>query len=179
MVMSSSLAGAEMRTFLAPPHDVLLGVGLLREDARGLDHDVDAELAPRNVGGVALGQHLDGVAVDRDGVLGVRHLGLEAAQDGVVLQKVCGGRGVTQVVDSNDLDVCTLVKKGAEIIATDAAKAVDAYADRHEPISSLVRRSIDAGEIYLGCPRPPPTLPPISARGDIERLHAGHSDPYS
>lgn len=137
-----------MRTFLAPPHDVLLGVGLLREDARGLDHDVDAQLAPGDVRGVALGKDLDGVAVDRDGVLGVRHLGLEAAQDGVVLQEVCRRRGVTQVVDSHDLNVRTLLEQRPEVVAPDAAEAVDAYADRHEPISSLVRRFQTAGEMY-------------------------------
>lgn len=129
-----------MRTFLAPCGDVLLGVGLLREDAGRLDDDVDTELAPRDVGGVALGKDLDAVAVDGDRVDGVRDLGLEAAEDGVVLQKVCGGRGVTEVVDSHDLDVCTLLKQRAEVVTPDAAKAVDAYADRHEPISSLVRR---------------------------------------
>ena len=76
------------------------------------------------------------------------YLGLEAAQDGVVLEQVSGGRGVTQVVDSHDLDVRTLLQQRAEVVTTDAAKAVDAYADRHEPISSLVRRLTIAGELY-------------------------------
>jgi hypothetical protein len=111
---------------------VLRGVFLLREDAGRLDDDVDAQLAPRDVGGVALGEDLDGLAVDGDRVGGVGDLLLEAAQDGVVLQQVSGGRGVTQVVDSHDLDVSTLLQQRAEVVTTDAAKAVDAYADRHE-----------------------------------------------
>src|SRR4029453_16567220 len=37
---------------LGAARDVLLGVGLLREDAGRLDDDVDAQLAPRDVGGV-------------------------------------------------------------------------------------------------------------------------------
>ena len=83
-----------------------------------------------------------------------RHLGLEAAQDGVVLQQVGQGRGVGQVVDSHDLDVRALLQQRAEVVTTDAAKAVDAYADRHEPISSLVRRRVEPASC-MGCPRPP------------------------
>jgi hypothetical protein len=89
----------------------------------------------------------------------VRHLGLEAAQDGVVLEQVSGGRGVTQVVDSHDLDVSTLLQQRAEVVTTDAAKAVDAYADRHEPISSLVRRFRDRRAVWDVPDRLRPYLP--------------------
>ena len=43
---------------------VLLGVGAVREQTGRLDRDVDAEVAPRQVGRVALGEELDLVAVD-------------------------------------------------------------------------------------------------------------------
>ncbi|OEV16744.1 hypothetical protein AN221_31565 [Streptomyces nanshensis] len=76
------------------------------------------------------------MTIDGDGVGGVADLCLETTQDGVVLQQVGRGRSVTQVVDSHDLDVRTLLEQRAEVVATDAAEAVDAYADRHEPISS-------------------------------------------
>src|SRR5690606_37348771 len=134
--------------------DVLLGVFLLGEDAGRLDDDVDTQLAPGDVGGVALGEHLDRLAADGDRVGGVGDLLLEAAQDGVVLQQVCGGRGVTQVVDSHDLDVGALFQQCAEVVATDAAKHVDAYAARPEPISSLVRR-LSAGELFWDVPDHP------------------------
>ena len=44
--------------------EVLGGVGALGEEAGRLDHDVDAEVAPRQRRRVALGQHLDVAAVD-------------------------------------------------------------------------------------------------------------------
>lgn len=129
-----------MRTFFAPHGDVLGGVGLLGEDAGRLDDDVGAQLAPGQVRGVTLGKGLEGVAVDGDGVVGVGDLGLEAAQNGVVLEQVHQSGVVSQVVDTDDLDVRSLLKERPEVVAANAAKTVDAYADRHEPISSLVRR---------------------------------------
>ncbi len=125
---------------LGAGRQVLGGVVALGEDAGGLDDDVGAQVAPREGGRVALGHRLEGPATHRDGVGGVADLLLEAAQDAVVLQQVRQGRVVGQVVDTDDLDVRALLKERAEVVATDAAKAVDAYADRHEPISSLVRR---------------------------------------
>ena len=43
-----------------------VGAGLFlgREEARALEHDVDAQLAPRQFCRVAVGQHADTVAVD-------------------------------------------------------------------------------------------------------------------
>ena len=46
--------------------DVLPGVLRLGEAAGRLDDDVDAEVAPGEVGGVALFEDLDGLAVDDD-----------------------------------------------------------------------------------------------------------------
>ena len=59
IVMSSSLAGAEMMTFLAPPSRCALGLVGVGEEAGRLDDDVDAEVAPRQLGRVALGERLD------------------------------------------------------------------------------------------------------------------------
>ena len=52
MVMSSSLAGAEMMTFLTPD-SVALGAGVV-EDAGGLDHHVDADVAHGSAAGPSL-----------------------------------------------------------------------------------------------------------------------------
>ena len=68
-VMSSPLAGAEMMTFFAPAVEVLGGVVALGEEAGRLDDDVDAEVAPRQRGGVALGEDLELVAVDDEAVV--------------------------------------------------------------------------------------------------------------
>ncbi|GAA2936070.1 hypothetical protein GCM10020221_34790 [Streptomyces thioluteus] len=122
--------------------EVLGRVLALGEDAGGLDDDVGAQLAPGQVGGVALGHRLERHVTDGDRVVGVADVLLQATEDAVVLQQVHQGGIVGQVVDADDLDVRTLLQQRAEVVATDTAKAVDAYADRHEPISSLVCRSV-------------------------------------
>ena len=70
-----------MMTFLRAGVDVLARVGGLGEEAGRLDDDVDAEVAPRQVRRVALGEDLDLLAADGDAVVGERDLGREAAQD--------------------------------------------------------------------------------------------------
>ena len=71
MVMSSSLAGAEMRTFLAPAAMCFSASAFLVK----MPVDSMTMSTPSSphgsVGGVALGEHLDGVAVDGDRVGGV------------------------------------------------------------------------------------------------------------
>ena len=54
---------------LRPGVEMLGGVVALGEQAGRLDHDVDAELAPRQIGGVTLGEHLDLGPVDGEGVV--------------------------------------------------------------------------------------------------------------
>ena len=56
-----------MMTFFAPAVEVLGGVVAVGEEAGRLDDDVDAEVAPRQRGGVALGEHLELLAVDDAG----------------------------------------------------------------------------------------------------------------
>ena len=63
---SSPVAGAEMIDLLGARVEVLGGVVALGEEAGRLDHDVGAEVAPRQRGRVALGEHLDLAAVDDD-----------------------------------------------------------------------------------------------------------------
>ncbi|GAA1514064.1 hypothetical protein GCM10009761_15070 [Agromyces terreus] len=110
---------------------MLARVGGLGEEAGRLDHDVDAELAPGEVGGVALREGLDRGAVDDDVVVVVVDGRVEAARDGVVLEQVRERLVVGEVVDRDDLEVCTLGECGAEVVAADAAEAVDADLYRH------------------------------------------------
>ena len=107
-VMSSPLAGAEMMTFFAPPVDVRAGLVGVGEEAGRLDDDVDAEVLPRQRARVALGEHLDGLAVDDDGLSSASTDFAEPAEDGVVLEQVRQRRGVGEVVDADDLDVGAL-----------------------------------------------------------------------
>ena len=57
-----------MITLLAPSCEVLGGALTVGEQAGGLDHHVDPQLAPGQLAGVALGEHLQLVAVDLDRV---------------------------------------------------------------------------------------------------------------
>ena len=69
-----------MRTFLAPASMCLRASLGLGEAAGRLDDDVHAEVAPRQVGRVALREDLDRLAVDDDLVAVDLHVGVEAAR---------------------------------------------------------------------------------------------------
>ena len=85
--------------------DVRPGLGGVGEEAGRLDDDVGAEVAPGQLGRVALGEDLDvlpsTVISSSSAVTSQR----QPAQDGVVLEQVGQGRVVGQVVDGDDLDV--------------------------------------------------------------------------
>ena len=65
-VMSSLLAGALMITFLAPALRWALAFFGVGEEARALEHDVHAQIAPRQRRGIPLGEELDLAAIDDD-----------------------------------------------------------------------------------------------------------------
>jgi hypothetical protein len=116
--------------------DVRLGLGRVGEEAGRLDDDVGAQLGPREVRRVALGEGADLLAVD-DEVLVVEVDALrEAAQHGVVLEQVSQRLVVRQVVDADDLDVGARRHDGTVEVAPDAAEAVDADLDGHLPSSA-------------------------------------------
>ena len=124
--MSGSVAGAEMITFLAPASRCLEASSRLVNRPGGLDHDVGAEVAPGQRGGILLGEDLQLVAVDADAAVRYLHLAREAAQDGVVLEQVGEHLGVDQVVDGDEVDVRARRLGRAEEVAPDAPEAVDA-----------------------------------------------------
>src|ERR1019366_3420418 len=138
--------------------EVLGGVGTVVEEAGGLDHDVDAELAPWQRSGVALGEHLDLDAVDADrGALGLdRARG--GAEDRVVLEQVRERARVRQVVDGHPLDVRTLCGPprlgGTQDVPADPAESVDPHAYGHSlPPGAKMK---DAGH-RSHCPTARPT----------------------
>ena len=131
MVRSSLEAGAEMITFFdAWRAEVRLGLVGIGEEAGGFDDDLCADGGPVELGGVALGEDLELLAVDGDEVGAVGDLVLEVAQDGVVLEQVRerGRRG--DVVDGDDFEL-GVANCSAEDVASDAAEAVNAYFYRH------------------------------------------------
>ena len=100
------------------------------EDAGGLNDDVNAQLAPRQILGIALAQDLHGMAVGHEAILGDLDRIEGAAVDRVILQQVSHRRDVAEVVDGQDLDLRVL-DHGAVRQTSDAAETVDAYFDCH------------------------------------------------
>ena len=131
--MSSFLAGAEMTTFLAPRLEVLRRLIAIGEPPGGLEHQIDAQILPRELGGILLREDLDRVAVHHDGVvLGSTTSPSYAAMDRVVLEKMGQRRGIGDVVHRDEVDVL-----GAHLlsrphhVAPDPAEAVDPDLDAH------------------------------------------------
>ena len=106
--------------------DVLARVGRLGEEAGRLDDDVHAELAPRQLRRVTLGEDLDRGAADRDPVVGDRDVRRIATEDRVVLEQMRHRLHVAEVVRGDELDVGTCGVEGAVEVAADPAEAVDA-----------------------------------------------------
>ena len=92
--MSSPLAGAEMMTFFAPACEVGLGFCCVGEQARALDDDFHPLVVPGDLGGVAVGEAPDGLAVDDEPVFPLGDGALEAPVVGVVLEEVGVGLDV-------------------------------------------------------------------------------------
>ena len=116
-------------------------LGLAGEQPGALQHVLHPELAPRELGGIALGKHADSIAIDEQRIPIHLDFAGEAAVDGIVLRQMRIGFGVTKIVEGDDLDfpsVLALVKR-AQHVATDAAVAVDTHLDCHDPLSSWLR----------------------------------------
>ena len=116
-----------MTTFFAPACRCFSASGSLREEPGRLDRDLDAEIGPGKVGGVALGEELDLVAVDGDRVLAGLDRDVEVAEHGVVLEQVRHRLRVAEVVRRHDLEVAALLELGAQEVPADAAEAVDPH----------------------------------------------------
>ncbi len=119
--------------FLGARCEVQVGAFAVAEHARRLDHDLAAQLAPRQFGRVALGEDRKAVAVDDQGVAVDFDGSGETAVDRVVLEQVGERRRVGQVVDADDVEVVVFAfEDGAKDEPSDAAKAVDTEFDSHE-----------------------------------------------
>ena len=102
------------------------------EDAGALEHDVDAEVLPRQLGRIALRQHLDLVAVDGDALVVGADLAGERAVHRVVLEQMRVRLDVAEVVDRDELDVvAAFLHRRAQNQAPDAPETVDANPNRH------------------------------------------------
>ncbi len=117
--------------------EVSLGLFCVGEEAGGFDNDLGADGGPVELGGVALSEDLDLLAVYGDEVGSVGDGLLEVSEDGIVLEQVGQGGGGGEVVDGDEFDV-GVAQSCAEYVASDAAEAVDAYLNCHKDFHSCV-----------------------------------------
>ena len=108
-----------------------LGLGGIREETGGLNDDVNPQLAPGKIRRIPLGEGLDLLAAHLYGVIVVGDFFGEASEDGVVFQEVGKGLVVSEVVDGNHLEVSAGCNERAEVVASNAAEAVDSNLDGH------------------------------------------------
>src|SRR3546814_11313603 len=103
---SSDVCSSDLRDqhLLGAALQVFAGGLLGGEDAGALQHHVDAQLAPRQLRRVALGQHLHLLAVDLDVVLAGLDLARVGPVHGIILQAVRVRLGGAKVVDGDALD---------------------------------------------------------------------------
>ena len=99
-----------------------------------LDHDVDTELAPRNVGRVALAQHLECVGADLDAGFRGADLVRQRAHHRVVLQQVRHRVERPEVVHRDEVDVGATLLRCSEEVAADTTESVDANSHRHSRV---------------------------------------------
>src|SRR6266700_6150202 len=109
---------------------VFLRVNALGEEAGRFHNNVRADGRPIDLGGVLHLENLKALTIHGDGVIRVRDVVRQIAEDGVVLQKVREGLRIGDVVDGDKLNVL-VVERGAHDVASGAAEAVDADLDGH------------------------------------------------
>jgi hypothetical protein len=129
--VTSGLGGGRDHDLLGAGIEVLGGILAVGEESGRFDHDLGAELAPRQRSRVALGADRDLLAVDLQ-TSGCR---LDDAGErpviGVVLEQVRDRLRIDQIVDPDPLDLRLALVRRAEDIAPDPAEAVDPHAYRH------------------------------------------------
>ena len=123
---------------LGTRRDVLLaGLGG-QEQAGGLDHDINADFAPLEVGRILLGSQADFLAVADQGIALDRHFTFKTTVHGIVLEHIGKVFGIEQVINADDFDIRKrgLLGDGTECHATNATETVDADLDSHLLVSA-------------------------------------------
>ena len=106
--------------------EMLLPALAVGEEAGALQRDVDAQFLVRQLGRIALGGHLDALAVDDHRVALGADLARERPVHAVALEQHGVGLGVGQVIDRDQLQVMIVpLQDGAGDEAADAAETID------------------------------------------------------
>src|SRR6185312_13497761 len=112
------------------------------EDAGAFQRDVDAQILPGQLGGIALGRHLDLALAEADRVALDGDSAGEAAVDRVKAEQMCISLDRAEIVDADHLDILAAgLGDRPQDVAADAAKPIDRDADCH--LSSPLMTSND------------------------------------
>ena len=93
-------AGRRNHHFLRAGGQMRRRLGLAGEQAGALEHEIRAELAPGQFGGIALRDHADAVAVHHHRIAVDVHFAAEAAVRRVEAGQMGVGIGIAQIVDA-------------------------------------------------------------------------------
>jgi hypothetical protein len=129
-VTSGFLAGRGDDDALGAALQVLGGIVAIGEAARAFEHDLHTQILPRKLGRILLGQDLELVAVHADAIRGGADIGLQVAENRVVLEQMGECRRIGEVVDRDDVDI-VMRHRRAQNVATDSTETVDANLDGH------------------------------------------------
>jgi hypothetical protein len=128
--------------------EVLAGCVSVAEAPARLDHDVDRELSPRQVGGIGFGEDGDLGAVDgQHRVAGRGDLGREAAEHGIATQQMRQRAGVHNIVDRHHLDVSATQVGGPEHASADPAETADRHSDSHQCLLARLATVLGGGGV--------------------------------
>ena len=108
------------------------------EQSGRLDYHLHAEFAPRQLGGVAFGEHLQRLAVEKNAAAFRFDFVAQRAVNRIVLEQMREGGRVGNVVDGDDFDVLFGQRRAQEHPA-DPAESVnpDFYRHRSNPPTAL------------------------------------------
>src|SRR5207244_5249908 len=96
------------------------------EQAGAFERDIDAEVLPGKLCGIADRKRLDRSVAAIDGVTFDRHFARESAVDRIEAQQMRIGLRRGQVIDGDDSDILAItLENRAQHHATDAAKSID------------------------------------------------------
>src|SRR5690606_24604549 len=96
-----------------------------------------AQVFPRQLRGVALGEGLDLIAVDHQGVFTLDlHIAFILTMHGVIFEEIAEVVGRHEVVDADKIDLTLVLQRNTGHEPSDASKTVDGNSNGHERSSS-------------------------------------------
>src|SRR5215470_14858303 len=102
-----------------------------REEPAALEHDVHAEILPREVLRGALAEDAHWLVADAKPVTFGAYRLAQRAVHRVVLQQMSERLGVGDVVYGDEIEIGARRQARAQDVSTDASEAIDTYANAH------------------------------------------------